>query len=226
MYKIFFVVTPQMGRGKPDDVATITQVLDSVDVPNVKFSIIVNQVKKKQYLRIQEFGDDYRNAVGSICSGKYTTGSVIFVPEMKELDEEENAVTFVPPELKRFLHCEAPTLTIPRSKVREIDVDSDRFNAEVERLQRLVREMELDKQMRDTQWRAFEDQNREQLMESQRMQMEMISKILQQQAQHQAEAQHMQAEAQRRHEESQRTQMELIARIADRPVYARQCCIS
>ncbi|KAF4141946.1 ABC transporter [Phytophthora infestans] len=103
IYKIFFVVTLQQGRGKPDDIATITEVLDSVHAPNIEFSIIVNQSGKRVHELMMKMGDEYKGVVRSLYSGKYSTGSILFLPMLGTLNEVDNALINVPDELEVFL---------------------------------------------------------------------------------------------------------------------------
>ncbi|KAG2783127.1 hypothetical protein PC129_g18152 [Phytophthora cactorum] len=48
-YKLFFMVRLENGRVVSEDLATIETVMDSIDMEDAPFSIVINNVKKRQY---------------------------------------------------------------------------------------------------------------------------------------------------------------------------------
>ncbi|MCA9507038.1 MAG: 50S ribosome-binding GTPase, partial [Myxococcales bacterium] len=47
-YRIFFVMTLQQGRVKPEDVTTINTVMEAIKSKSVGFNVIINQLTKKE----------------------------------------------------------------------------------------------------------------------------------------------------------------------------------
>ncbi|OWZ24254.1 hypothetical protein PHMEG_000733 [Phytophthora megakarya] len=122
-YKLFFMVRLENGRVVSDDLATIEIVLSSIDLEEIPFGVIVNNVKKRQYTKMTEKGADYVKVVTLINSIKHTTPHITFVPVMEDLDEVDNAVAELPGEVESFIRFESPTVQIPPQTVKPIKIE-------------------------------------------------------------------------------------------------------
>ncbi|RLN70018.1 hypothetical protein BBJ28_00020631 [Nothophytophthora sp. Chile5] len=122
-YKLFFMVRLENGRVVSDDLATIETVMASIDMKDVPFSVIVNNVKKKQYATMMEKGEEFWKVVTMINSTKYTTPYIAFIPTLACLDEEDNAYTELPSKVKSFIRNDAPTVVIAPEAVKEINFE-------------------------------------------------------------------------------------------------------
>ncbi|POM63116.1 hypothetical protein PHPALM_27636, partial [Phytophthora palmivora] len=140
-YKLFFMVRLENGRVVSDDLATIEIVLGSIDLEEIPFAIIVNNVKKRQYTKMMEKGTDYLKVVMLINSITYKTPHIVFIPVLDDLDEEDNAVTKLPGDVESFIRFESPTVQIPPQVVKPIQIVdfkevSERLRDEQEKLLR------------------------------------------------------------------------------------------
>ncbi|OWZ24250.1 hypothetical protein PHMEG_000729 [Phytophthora megakarya] len=122
-YKLFFMVRLENGRVVSDDLATIEIVLSSIDLEEIPFGIIVNNVKKRQYTKMMEKGADYLKVVTLINSINHMTPHITFIPVLDDLDEEDNAVTDLPGEVESFIRFECPAVPISRQIVKPIKIE-------------------------------------------------------------------------------------------------------
>ncbi|RLN48242.1 hypothetical protein BBJ28_00016472 [Nothophytophthora sp. Chile5] len=122
-YKLFFMVRLENGRVVSDDLVTIETVMASIDMKDVPFSIIVNNVKKRQYAKMMEKGEEFWKVVTMINSIKYTTPYIAFIPTLTCLEEEDNAYTDLPGNVKSFIRTDAPKVVIKPEDVNEINFE-------------------------------------------------------------------------------------------------------
>ncbi|KAG7384877.1 hypothetical protein PHYBOEH_009261 [Phytophthora boehmeriae] len=123
-YKLFFMVRLENGRVVSDDLATIETVLDSIDMDDIPFSIVVNNMKKRQYAAMMKKGAEFFKVVALINACKYTTPYITFIPTIDCLDESDNEIVKLPQEVETFLHYKAPAIVIPPKQVQEIKLDN------------------------------------------------------------------------------------------------------
>ncbi|RLN44244.1 hypothetical protein BBJ29_006319 [Phytophthora kernoviae] len=141
-YKLFFLVRLENGRVVSDDLATIEIVLKSIELDDVPFTIIINNVKKRQYSNMMEKGTDFLKVVALINSIKYTTPHIVFIPIISELDEEDNVVTDLPGDVESFIRFEAPVCEISPQLVKPIKIED--FNKISEALREIQEQLLLD----------------------------------------------------------------------------------
>ncbi|KAL3664336.1 hypothetical protein V7S43_010660 [Phytophthora oleae] len=118
-YKIFFVIRLESGRVVADDLLTIETVMSSIDLKEVPFTIIINNIKKRQYNAMME-EEEFKRVATLVNTGKYTTPHVMLIPTLPELDEEEDAITALPSHAARFIQQEAPSIVINAEDVSEV----------------------------------------------------------------------------------------------------------
>ncbi|ETM00463.1 hypothetical protein L917_02817, partial [Phytophthora nicotianae] len=119
-YKLFFMVRLENGRVVSDDLATIETVMDSMDMEDVPFSIVINNVKKRQHNAMMKRGVEFFKVVTLINSSKYTTPYVTFIPTLERLDEMDNQCTELPHDVAKFFRVSAPSVVIPPECVHDI----------------------------------------------------------------------------------------------------------
>ncbi|ETI30169.1 hypothetical protein L914_21781, partial [Phytophthora nicotianae] len=119
-YKLFFMVRLENGRVVADDLSTIETVMSCIDMNNVQFSVIVNNVKKRQFEEIMKKDYAFKKVVTMINAGQYTTPVIEFIPSLPELDEADNAVARLPRHATTFIQNEAPSVVIDPEDVREV----------------------------------------------------------------------------------------------------------
>lgn len=143
VYKLFFLATLTNGRVSPEDIATFNQVVQAIDVPNLEFSVIVNNVKPRQYKMITESNDNFCKISAAINTMNVTTTSITLVPELNVLDEKDNAITSLPADFVTFMNG-APSVMIPRDRVRDIDINSDQYAKQLEEMKTILRQLRED----------------------------------------------------------------------------------
>ncbi|OWZ24252.1 hypothetical protein PHMEG_000731 [Phytophthora megakarya] len=119
-YKLFFMVRLENGRVVADDLSTIETVMSCIDMTEVPFSIIINNVKKRQFTEIMKKEDAFKEVVTTVNAGQYTSPVIEFVPTLPELDEMDNALTELPGHTNKFIQRWAPTVVIDPESVSEV----------------------------------------------------------------------------------------------------------
>jgi GTP-binding protein EngB required for normal cell division len=146
-YKLFFMVRLQAGRVVSDDLVTIERVLDAIPTPDVPFSVLVNNLTKRQYETMTRFGPEYEKVAALINAGKHQTPFIFFIPKFPVLDGVDDAIMTLPTPVVEFLETRAPSVTIPKASVAPINVDefdkeARELKAELERLREDYAELE------------------------------------------------------------------------------------
>ncbi|OWZ24262.1 hypothetical protein PHMEG_000741 [Phytophthora megakarya] len=138
-YKLFFIVRIENGRVVADDLAIIEMMISSIDQRDVPFTIIVNNIRKREYKAIMERGDEYMQFVTLINAGKYCTPHILFIPTLPDLDKKDNALVTLPNFVMNFFHFEAPSVVIESDHVNDVTQDEftrvlNKLREELERL--------------------------------------------------------------------------------------------
>ncbi|GLD97322.1 hypothetical protein PINS_up006006 [Pythium insidiosum] len=144
-YKLFFLVRLQSGRLVEEDLVTIERVLDAVKVNNVTFSVILNNVPRRQFGTLMERGEKYELVKSTINRCKYQSSGICVVPKIDEL-EESCAVVRLPDHVYKFVREEAPVIVIPEPQVDEVDprdlyLRLEALRKEIAEMQRMMSEM-------------------------------------------------------------------------------------
>ncbi|ETM00462.1 hypothetical protein L917_02816 [Phytophthora nicotianae] len=119
-YKLFFMVRLENGRVVADDLSTIETVVSSIDMKDIPFTVIINNVKKRQFKAMMEKGDAFWEVVTLINAGKFETPELLFIQTQDDLDEQDDAITTLPGYVTKFIQDEAPTVVINPEDVSDI----------------------------------------------------------------------------------------------------------
>jgi GTP-binding protein EngB required for normal cell division len=122
-YKLFFMVRLESGRVVADDIATIETVMNAIDIENVPFSVIINNVRKRQYAAMMDKGDEFVTVVTMVNAISHVTPRILFIPTMPDLEEETNAIVTLPADVEAVIRHESPSVTINPQTVSEIKPD-------------------------------------------------------------------------------------------------------
>ena len=85
-YQLFFVITLEAGRIQPDNIETLSLILDAAPIED-NYTIIVNKASEKVIKALKDknkLSDFQRKRL----QGKHTPGDIRFVPEINEKKEE------------------------------------------------------------------------------------------------------------------------------------------
>ncbi|KAF4149379.1 AIG1 family [Phytophthora infestans] len=123
-YKLFFMVRLENGRVVADDLSTIETVMSCIEATeDVPFTVIINNIKKRQYKAMMERGNAFKEVVTLVNAGKYTTSHILFAPTLDNLDEEDNAAVTLPDHVTRFIFLSAPTVFIKPELVSDMKAE-------------------------------------------------------------------------------------------------------
>ncbi|ORY35262.1 hypothetical protein BCR33DRAFT_770708 [Rhizoclosmatium globosum] len=141
-FKFVFVVTLQQGRVRPEDIATMVTILTAIkaeigdDEIKCRYGVIVNQVKKRQYKELEDRnGDAFRMVYASLQMGGFGTQNVLFLPEVEDLSEADNAIVPLEslPGLKVFVD-NLPCVELKQGTRVTIDTDQGKLQELHEKL--------------------------------------------------------------------------------------------
>jgi hypothetical protein len=122
-YKLFFMMRLQNGRVMSEDLVTLERVLGAVDVAptKIRFSVIFNNVDKKQYNPLTQPDSAAFKSVHSVVNGRqFKTDAFCFIPAIAELDEASDAVITLPGHVYDFMNM-APSMKIDPRVVKPVD---------------------------------------------------------------------------------------------------------
>lgn len=137
-YKIIFVITEEAGRVRPVDVTTISTVLRALvagkAVEKPEYGIIVNKVSKKKINTIKTDPAANTSFFSCLQTKEFATGYVHLYAKKEELEDEDDKVHQISPELVKFL-SEVPSMDLVPAKVNAVNADSyEEENAKLESL--------------------------------------------------------------------------------------------
>lgn len=159
--KIFFVVTLESGRVKPDDVTTMELVLKAArQIKTNTFSIIINKMSKgvAQMLEDEEKREELAVCLAPPSIG-ITTNSIFYVPLNPTLEDKTDEWSPLDPEVLDFI-SKAPAVLI--EKVKDLRADTyedvlvklraelDQLKADKERMRKAIKRRQ--KKLGKTAW--------------------------------------------------------------------------
>ena len=161
IYQIFFVVTLEAGRVRPQDLATIKLVLENAkDV--TYYSLIVNKLTKKLYKTFLENDrQKLKELVSELNFGRESNvepPAILLVLRDDDLDDADNAFTEIE-SLKNFVE-NAPYMIVVPDHVRDIPGD-DSFDKIVEIFEEQLSQLRQDNEQMRTKLEETEKKYKE-----------------------------------------------------------------
>lgn len=132
-YCVFFVVTLEAGRVRPQDKATMELVLRAAPEIGNQYGVIFNKVSKAALRRIHENPADREQICGGLFQGLQPTVYVHYRLNSEKLEDEDNVFEELPKDLMDFIY-NMPPIHITPGKVD--DIKPDQFEALVEQLEK------------------------------------------------------------------------------------------
>ncbi len=125
-YRIFFVVKLDGGRVRSDDVATITTVMDAIDIENKQFNIIINQVTKEDKIDFAKNVLSPALALEELNSGKYKTDRVYFLDYDKHYRRENKNLLTIDAGFYAFINDSSYEISIvdPENEIKPINTNT------------------------------------------------------------------------------------------------------
>lgn len=162
-YRIFFVLTVEAGRVKPDDKTTMKLILDAA--PTITdYSVIVNKATKKWVEEIKK-PENVRNWVTTLMEGlPKVTASIHFMIRDNDLEDAEDVKYQAPADVIRFIKS-APGMYISSDDVKE--VKPDMFAEMREEQAKIVAKLEADAEAREAAFKRQEEDMRAALLRQQ-----------------------------------------------------------
>ena len=144
-YQVFFVITLEAGRVRPEDMTTIKLVLESAtDIKH--FSIIINKLSKKAFNGLlAENAEQLKTMITELVvliNSKDNPPTVLLLELQNNLFDEENK--FIDwDELNEFV-TKAPSITLKSTCVKELEGDPYSFQEALEALRTQIEELRKD----------------------------------------------------------------------------------
>jgi hypothetical protein len=142
--KLCFVTRLQYGRVVSEDLVTIERILNSLQVPDVAFGIIINCVGHAACRKLATDRHEFERLAALINSGKYITPHLLVIPQIEALIDQDNCVVELPRGARSALD-QFPTTFLPMGSLVEISVDG--FAGSVDRTKGCVAALERDKEL-------------------------------------------------------------------------------
>ncbi|KAG7384879.1 hypothetical protein PHYBOEH_009263 [Phytophthora boehmeriae] len=142
-FKLFFMVRFEDGSVNSEDLSTMESVLDSIEIQDVVYSVIVNNIDKKLYNTFSSGGAEFDAIVALINSGRYSTTSICFIPTIDQLIGESNKVVELPPRVVNFIEMKAPVNCNFQSEAK--DIEGKDFQHRTDKIQEKLEEIQRGK---------------------------------------------------------------------------------
>jgi len=120
-FRIFFVITLEGGRARPDDLTTMKLVLKAATQIGHDYSIIVNKMDKVMYAALNK-GNNREKIEAALNKDLPGTSSIYYNLEVEELKSRDNVIHQLPPELAIFI-ASSPLVAITKEQVTPIKSD-------------------------------------------------------------------------------------------------------
>jgi len=141
--QVFFVITLEAGRIRPDDKVTINLVLEAAESIGSYYSIIINKLPKPTYEKLSA-SEEMRLALrtGLLEGLKFPTANIYFAKKDAALDDEDDVLVELDPILRQFIEQARP---VEIDSVKSIDVQD--FEKLFEKLSAQMEELKNDRDL-------------------------------------------------------------------------------
>jgi len=117
LFRIFFVITTEEGRIRPDDKATMKLVLDAAPI-GTSYSVIVNKLQP-EILQLLEDKEQVKEFITILNEDLPGTASIHFAQFKQSLSAKNNVLAPLDPEFLNFI-SNSPILQIEPAEVKDI----------------------------------------------------------------------------------------------------------
>ena len=144
-YKIFFVVVLQNGRVRPEDIATMTLVLNAAPISH--YGVIINQLSPREYKDLlSKDSGAAQNVLGMIWTAvgrDKASAHVHLVKRDEDLEGADNVVKALPKDLVTFIQ-QTPGMEIKSQEVQK--VRASEFEEKMEQLEQRITHLQREKE--------------------------------------------------------------------------------
>eukprot|EP00026_Physarum_polycephalum_P007352 Phypoly_transcript_07411.p1 GENE.Phypoly_transcript_07411~~Phypoly_transcript_07411.p1 ORF type:complete len:316 (+),score=76.97 Phypoly_transcript_07411:656-1603(+) len=162
IFKVIFMVTLEAGRVKPDDKTTIQLVLNAAPQIESNYSILINKLPKTTVEKLKNNENDRKALVVALNEGLPGTFFIYYNVRHADLEDEENKVVALDPELIAFIES-APTITLTTENVTAIQFD--KFEQVKQMLSAQLEALKRDNELMKRKIEEQEDRYRRQMVE-------------------------------------------------------------
>lgn len=139
--KIFFLMRLSCDQLVVEDLMTVEQMLDSIKLPGVVYSIVVNNIAWNQYATIKKCGPEFDQLKATISGCRYPTTHICLVPTLDDLDKQPNDGVKLPEDVVDFIDCAPANINVlmnarATTSVNAADQQAGPRCGELEKLQR------------------------------------------------------------------------------------------
>ena len=144
-YKIFFVVVLQNGRVRPEDIATMTLVLNAAPISH--YGVIINQLSPREYKDLlSKDSGAAQNVLGMIWTAvgrDKASAHVHLVKRDEDLEGADKVVKALPKDLVTFIQ-QTPGMEIKSQEVQK--VRASEFEEKMEQLEQRITHLQREKE--------------------------------------------------------------------------------
>ncbi len=139
-YKVFFVLTLEAGRLRPDDFATINAICESITVP-FEYGIIINKVSNEVSEEIKAkggIGVALKPYLDILLNKKVSSKNLLIIKKDNQMDDVKNARLTDSSERKKLINfiSEIKANKITPNKVKEIDINN--YESKAQNLEKIL----------------------------------------------------------------------------------------
>lgn len=125
-YRIFFVMTLEAGRIRPADIATINEVMNSINAPDKKYNIIITKSEEKIIKEIQN--NPNNSVIKSANLGENKTNSIYALPLQADADFINLEDSF-----RTWIYSDSNSMIIKPDDIKPMVFENEEKIAEYER---------------------------------------------------------------------------------------------
>lgn len=122
-YRLFFVITLEALRVKPEDITTINTVMAAIKTPDKKFNVIINKVNKKEKASLSTDAKALAAVYAAINSGEHKTNSIWYIDRDRDLEDGDKEFISMDANLNDFVFNKSLAINIAKENVVKIEID-------------------------------------------------------------------------------------------------------
>jgi GTP-binding protein EngB required for normal cell division len=123
-YRIFFVLTLEAGRLRPDDLNTIHRVMEAINHPRKSFHVVINKITKKERREILDDKVKYRSLCDQMNIGSQIHEHVCYIEHDQDLEYEHHEFIALDERIGKFIHDESSLFFLKDNQVAKINSES------------------------------------------------------------------------------------------------------
>jgi len=154
-YHIFFVFSLINLRVAKQDIASMEMILDSINVEDKKFNIIINNIREDEQEQLSDKKEFTKLLFTIENASKYKTKNVLLINHDPTLRKKLEKIITLKDDIKEFFFNRSAFMSIPPSKVNKIEID--KFEKLAAEAKKRIDQLEKDAKERSAAFRELEE---------------------------------------------------------------------